>query len=53
MFDLKPVLVNLKSTHVRIGPDFSIILRFFAVFCVLRRQETMGGKVISAIDRAR
>ena len=51
-------MADLKSTHVRIGPGFSIIFAFFyvfffAVFCVLRRQGAMGKKVISAIDRAR
>ena len=46
--DLESVLVNLESTHVRIGRGFSIIVAFFyvvfPVFCVLRRQVAVGEK---------
>ena len=41
MFDPVPVLVFLESTHMRIRPDFSIIVAFFYGILRFKATKTM------------
>ena len=53
---MESALVNLESTHMRIGPGFSIILAFlydcFGIFWGFKATGAMGEKNESEIDRA-
>ena len=52
-FDLKPVLVDLESTHARIGPGFSVICVNFCESCRFGELGEREKRESTRIDRAR